>query len=42
MAPGRVFAIDSNAISPWARYNVGAVADPRFAPALRQALAQWR
>jgi DNA-binding transcriptional MocR family regulator len=42
MAPGRVFAIDSNAISPWARYNVGAVADPRFAPALRQVLAGWR
>ena len=39
MAPGRVFAIDAGAISPWARYNVGAVADPRFAPALHKALA---
>jgi len=42
MAPGRVFNIDSAEISPWARYNVGAVADPRFAVALRTALVQFK
>lgn len=36
IAPGRVFRVDSAAPSPWARYNVGAVGDPRFAAALRR------
>jgi DNA-binding transcriptional MocR family regulator len=35
IAPGRVFRVDSAEASPWARYNVGAVADPRFAKALK-------
>jgi len=35
MAPGRIFSVDSTQVSPWSRFNVGAVADPRFAPALR-------
>ena len=38
LAPGRVFRVDSTAVSPWARYNVGAVCDPRFGKALRSAL----
>lgn len=38
MAPGRVFSVDSQATCRWARFNVGAVADPRFAKALRAAL----
>ncbi|KKW67730.1 GntR family transcriptional regulator [Lampropedia cohaerens] len=37
MAPGRIFTVDAS-ISPWARFNVGAVADPRFMEALRQEL----
>jgi DNA-binding transcriptional MocR family regulator len=38
LAPGRVFRVDSAAVSPWSRYNVGAVGDPRFGKALRSAL----
>jgi len=38
MAPGRVFSVDSSAVSPWSRLNVGAVIDPRFGQALRQHL----
>jgi DNA-binding transcriptional MocR family regulator len=38
LAPGRIFSVDSTAISPWSRFNVGAVADPRFASALRSVL----
>jgi DNA-binding transcriptional MocR family regulator len=38
LAPGRVFRVDSTVVSPWARYNVGAVGDPRFSKALRSAL----
>jgi len=38
MAPGRVFSVDSSAVSPWSRLNVGAVIDPRFGRALRQHL----
>ena len=38
MAPGRIFSVDSSTISPWSRFNVGAVADPRFAKALRATL----
>ncbi|MDQ8018867.1 MAG: PLP-dependent aminotransferase family protein [Bordetella sp.] len=37
LAPGRIFTVDSTP-SRWARFNVGAVAAPRFARALRQAL----
>jgi hypothetical protein len=36
MAPGAVFAIDSTAASPWSRYNVGYVVDPRFAKAMER------
>ena len=39
-APGRVFSVDSSAVSPWSRFNVGAVIDPRFARALRSSLRQ--
>lgn len=41
MAPGRVFSVDSPVPSPWSRFNVGAVTDPRFARALRGALRQF-
>lgn len=40
MAPGRVFSVDSSVVSPWSRFNVGAVVDPRFAKALRTSLRQ--
>jgi DNA-binding transcriptional MocR family regulator len=36
MAPGAVFAIDSTTASPWSRYNVGYVVDPRFAKAMER------
>jgi DNA-binding transcriptional MocR family regulator len=39
-APGRVFRVDSSAVSRWGRYNVGAMADRRFASALRATLAR--
>jgi len=38
LAPGRIFCVDSSQTSRWSRYNVGAVADPRFAKALRSTL----
>lgn len=38
MAPGRIFSVDSTQTSRWSRFNVGAMADPRFAKALRLAL----
>ena len=38
LAPGRIFRVDPAAVSAWARYNVGAVGDPRFGKALRSAL----
>jgi DNA-binding transcriptional MocR family regulator len=41
MAPGRIFTLDSTEVSPWSRYNVGAVADPRFAKALLPVLRQF-
>lgn len=37
-APGKVFCVDSSQRSKWSRFNVGAVADPRFAKALRVVL----
>ena len=40
LAPGRIFSVDSGVVSPWSRFNVGTVIDPRFAPALRTALRQ--
>jgi len=40
LAPGRIFCLDSAAVSPWSRFNVGAVVDPRFAKALQAALRQ--
>jgi DNA-binding transcriptional MocR family regulator len=36
MAPGAVFGIDSTTMSPWSRYNVGYVIDPRFARAMER------
>ncbi|RYF43971.1 MAG: PLP-dependent aminotransferase family protein [Comamonadaceae bacterium] len=42
IAPGRVFRVDSAAPSAWARYNVGAVGDPRFAKALKAILKRGR
>jgi DNA-binding transcriptional MocR family regulator len=36
MAPGAVFGIDSTIASPWSRYNVGYVVDPRFAKAMER------
>lgn len=42
LAPGRVFSVDPSLASAWARFNVGAVCDPRFLPALRLALAGLR
>lgn len=38
LAPGRIFAVDASAVSPWSRYNVGVVDQPRFATELRAAL----
>ena len=38
LAPGRIFCLDSAAVSPWSRFNVGAVVDPRFAKALKAVL----
>jgi len=38
MAPGRVFRVDADTPSPWSRYNVGALQDPRFEAALRAVL----
>ncbi|MBP0620809.1 PLP-dependent aminotransferase family protein [Cupriavidus consociatus] len=40
MAPGRVFRVDSEAISPWSRFNVGAVMDPRFEAAVRGSMSR--
>ncbi|MEJ8847737.1 PLP-dependent aminotransferase family protein [Variovorax rhizosphaerae] len=40
MAPGRIFSVDSSHVSPWSRFNVGAVVDPRFAKALKSSLRQ--
>lgn len=37
-APGRIFSVDPEARSPWSRFNVGMVLDPRFAPAFQAAL----
>lgn len=42
IAPGRVFRVDSAAASKWARYNVGAMGDPRFAASLRAILRRAR
>lgn len=41
MAPGRVFSVDSSAVSPWSRFNVGAAVDPRFAKALGSTLRSF-
>jgi hypothetical protein len=30
MAPGSIFSVDPQQQSPWCRYNVGFVSDPRF------------
>ncbi len=41
MAPGRIFSVDSSLPCRWSRFNVGAVADPRFADALKSTLDQF-
>jgi len=35
---GRIFCLDSAAVSPWSRFNVGAIVDPRFAKAIKGVL----
>jgi hypothetical protein len=40
LAPGRISSMDSGAVFPWSRFNVGSVIDPRFARALRTSLRQ--
>lgn len=40
MAPGRIFSLDPHELSPWSRFNVGAVIDPRFRAALAASLAR--
>jgi len=41
MAPGRLFCVDSSSACAWSRFNVGAVCDPRFEPALRACLPKF-
>lgn len=36
MAPGNIFSVDSQRVSPWSRCNPHAVQDPRFARALER------
>jgi DNA-binding transcriptional MocR family regulator len=38
LAPGRLFSVDSDAVSPWSRFNVGALADPAISKVLLAAL----
>lgn len=38
LAPGRIFCVDSASPSPWARFNVGALADPQVQAALVDSL----
>jgi DNA-binding transcriptional MocR family regulator len=42
MAPGRIFSVDPQAVSPWSRFNVGAVLDARFPKALDAVLRATR
>lgn len=42
MAPGRVFHLDTAAVSPWSRCNVAAMLDPRFQNAVRELLGTPR
>ncbi|MFZ5526537.1 MAG: PLP-dependent aminotransferase family protein [Pseudomonadota bacterium] len=42
MAPGCMFHVDAKAPCSWSRFNVGAVADPRFGPAFRAFLRRSR
>ncbi|RLK28802.1 aminotransferase-like domain-containing protein [Cupriavidus plantarum] len=39
IAPGRVFRVNAEATSPWSRFNIGAILDPRFERALGAVLA---
>lgn len=41
LAPGRVFQVDSTAVSRWSRCNVGAMLDPRFETVLPKVLADF-
>ncbi|MFS8979404.1 PLP-dependent aminotransferase family protein [Cupriavidus necator] len=40
IAPGRIFRVNSEAKSPWSRFNVGAVLDPKFEAAVRGVLGR--
>lgn len=42
IAPGRVFCVDADSVSPWSRFNVGAVGDARFEAAVAGALRDGR
>ena len=42
MAPGRVFHLDTAAVSPWSRCNVAAMLDPRFQNAVSELLGTPR
>lgn len=41
MAPGCIFSVDPQQPSPWCRYNVGFVTDPRFMTAVTELLS-WK
>jgi hypothetical protein len=38
LAPGRIFCVDSASASPWSRFNVGALADPKAHSVLLETL----
>jgi len=38
LAPGRIFCVDSAKPSPWLRFNVGALAEPKVRTALLETL----
>lgn len=38
LAPGRIFCVDSASASPWSRFNVGALADPKAQSVLLETL----
>lgn len=40
LAPGRIFSVNDKVVSPWSRYNVGALIDGRFERAIRPALKE--
>ena len=40
LAPGSIFHVDTEQVVPWSRFNVGLLADPRFATAMQEILAR--